>query len=292
MKKIYQTATILACILTCHFASANPTIIDDRSLYTNYEKKMQVLVDEGLTPKIEELKASLEKLPTTVDSSKLTKLATSSPENREDSVFIISSVFDCGKCDRWHMGSVATAWALSNDGLMVTNHHVFAGAYGEIMGVSDVHGNIYPVIEILAGNKNADICIFRVKGEGFKPLALAAVEKTAPLGTDVHLIAHPNKRFFTHTFGKVSRYFQLRKSKDFGASKWMSITADFAKGSSGGPVMNKEGEVLGIVAFTNSIYHESSPNSKSKDKSKALQMVVKSCVPVAAIHELLGNSAE
>ena len=35
----------------------------------------------------------------------------------------------------------------------------------------------------------------------------------------------------------------------------MSVSAEFAKGSSGSPVINSKGEVIGIVSLTRSIYY-------------------------------------
>jgi S1-C subfamily serine protease len=59
----------------------------------------------------------------------------------------------------------------------------------------------------------------------------------------------------------------------------MAITADYAKGSSGAPVLDDTGSVVGIVSATNSIYY--TPPQKN------LQMVIKSCIPVDAIWKLL-----
>jgi S1-C subfamily serine protease len=148
------------------------------------------------------------------------------------------------------------------------------------MGVCDREGKTYPVLEILAADKAADIAIFRVKADDLAPLALGS---PAEIGSGVRVISHPDRRFFMQTSGEVSRYHQQPARKNQPATVWMNITADYAKGSSGGPVIDDAGKVVGMVSSTQSIYYESN-NGQPKG---ALQMVVKNCVPAAAIRALL-----
>ncbi len=280
---ISRTLTVSAILLSYLTipVSAEPIIINDRGLIRSFEDKAEAFAESEEKTLVADLVKSLKTLTKVVPENELPKLAQSSPANRQESTFIISTVYDCGKCDRWHMRSVAAAWALSSDGVMVTNYHVMANARGEVMAVSDSKGNLWPVSKVLACDKDADLCIFKVTGANFKPLALA---KPAPIGSDVEVIAHPGKRFFTHTFGKVTRYF----SKNKGISNWMSISADFAKGSSGGPVINPKGEVVGMVSYTNTL----SVPPLNKNDSYHTQMVIKNCTPVSAIWKMLGQKPE
>ena len=62
----------------------------------------------------------------------------------------------------------------------------------------------------------------------------------------------------------------------------VSITADYARGSSGGPVLNDRGEVIGIVKSTQPIFYR-----MTNGKGENLQMVVKQCIPSASILQLI-----
>ncbi len=197
-------------------------------------------------------------------------------------VFMLSSVYKCEKCEHWHAGGAATAWCLSSDGVMVTNYHVFEKASGAAYGVASRDGEVWPVTEILAADKASDVAVFRVKGEGFQRLALGAA---AEVGDKVRVISHPNQEFFLQTSGEVARYHVARGRKDKDGHVMMSITADYARGSSGGPVLNAAGEVVGMVSSTESIYYD-----KTKDGDQEnLQMVVKNTVPVEAVRAVLGE---
>ena len=118
---------------------------------------------------------------------------------------------------------------------------------------------------------------------GMTPLPLG---EAAEVGDKVRVISHPERRFFMQTSGGVARY-HLREARKGGkASEWMSITADYAKGSSGGPVLSTRGAVVGMVSSTQSIYYGAPGGSDAKGP---LQMVIKNCVPCKALRDLLGQ---
>ncbi len=202
-------------------------------------------------------------------------------ETLSKSVFLIDSVYKCGKCSQWHQGSTATAWCLSEDGLMVTNAHVFRNAKGAAMGAINREGMVFQVSELLAFDEAADVAVFRVKGKGLKPLKIG---DAAGVGDALTVISNPAGNLFVRTEGAVSRYSMRPGGPKQPKVPWMEVTADYAIGSSGGPVFNAAGEVVGMVSSTRSI-HTGGGNPKGSQKGD-LQMVIKSCVPVDAIRAL------
>lgn len=267
-------------------AIAAPPVIDDVGLMLKMRDGLGAIADrkEGLSG--EEVIKLVKEAPAKAKMELPGKLPR--PAGYGDiakSVFMIGSVYKCGKCDEWHPSGSATAWSLSEDGLMVTNHHVLAGAKGDVFGVCGVDGKVYPVKEVLAANPAADIAVFRVDpgDDRLTPLALGA---DAPVGAPVRIMSHPEGRFFFQTSGEVARYSKTPARGKRPERTWMSVTADYAKGSSGGPVINRQGRVVGIVANTQSIYYGSRDPEK-KDDPGPLQMVVKNCVPIAALRGLI-----
>ncbi len=96
----------------------------------------------------------------------------------------------------------------------------------------------------------------------------------------MRVISHPDGRFFSYSEGVIARYFTDRKNR----APRMQITADYARGSSGSGVFNQAGALTGLVSATTSIYYH-----QSKEEHDNLQMVIKSCIPVAAIWELVSE---
>jgi serine protease Do len=189
------------------------------------------------------------------------------------STLIVARLYKCEHCTNWHSGS-ATGFPLTKDGIFVTNYHVLEQIDGKTLAVMDTEGNIYPVTQILAADKESDVAIVRAKGAKFRPLPLG---EPAKIGSNVHVISHPDGMFYYYSKGMVSLY-DTMKGKP--RTQWMAISADYARGSSGAPVLNDSGEVVGMVASTVTIHYE-------KRIMTNPQMVVGLCAPVDAIRDLI-----
>ena len=232
------------------------------------------------------------------------------------SIFIVGSVHP-DKKGKWEVGTYATAWVLAADGVLVTNWHVFEDLDpGEVFGAADRAGNVYPMIDFLGGDKAADVAVLRIAAKGLTPLPVAPGH--AEIGSWVGLLGHPGDLFYVYTQGHVTRY-STNKNDNGKIEKWMGITAEYASGSSGAPVLNKYGAVVGMAALTLSLDATDEPKkpqmptrrgraptqmkklSRADDKPKppakpdpnpkgsTLQMVVKMAVPGPVLLKWIGK---
>ncbi|MFP6901406.1 MAG: serine protease [Opitutales bacterium] len=260
--------------------AANPGIIDDAALKAKFQRGLESLYNAKKGTPLRSLMQQLKKPKARVllPRARGVRLPPGKIyENCRPSVLMIGRLYKCGKCSNWHVSS-ASGFAITETGVIATNHHVVENNDGVALGAMDYTGRTYVVSEVLAANKADDVAILQLRDAKLTPLPLAA---KAPVGTPVNVISHPDGRYFTMTKGDVSRYFVAR-SKSGGGAERMAITADYAKGSSGAPVLDDTGAVVGMVSATNSIYY-----NQVRGHKENLQMVVKSCIPVDAIWKLL-----
>jgi tetratricopeptide (TPR) repeat protein len=125
---------------------------------------------------------------------------------------------------------------------VVTNRHVIDGAYrAEVHSVS---GSNYPVKNVLAVDAEADVALLRVDAPPslVRPLSL---ERTSPQeGESIVVIGNPFGLEGSVTNGIVSA---VRDIPGFG--RIIQITAPISPGSSGSPVVNMQGQVIGVATL-------------------------------------------
>jgi serine protease Do len=255
--------------------------INDLEIKANFEKRLGTLRDQGKLASTVELAEQLKKqkqLSVELTAAPVTNAAPSSVYQRhKKGILCFGNIYKCDRCDKWH-SNIAGGFIISKEGLAVTNYHVMENKKAGGFGGMTMEGEIYPVIKVVASSKINDLAIVQLSGKDFHPLPIAEGDT---VGSDVTVISHPEGRFYTVSKGIISRYYTLRGGDERGSPR-MAITADFAKGSSGSPVFNQSGAVVGVVASTNSIYY-----NKSKGVETNLQMVIKSCIPSGSILKLL-----
>jgi S1-C subfamily serine protease len=230
---------------------ARPWFVDDTKLFDDFMEKLTGLAKN-------EKCLSRDKLTAKMKSGTRAKVTLTKASDKalapEDvykaalpSVFIVGSVYK-SKEDDWHDGLYATAWVAAADGILVTNWHVFEDLEEhEVFGAVDSKGNVYPVIDFLGGDKTADVAVIRIAAKGLTPLPVA--DEYAPIGSWVGVLGHPGENFYVYTTGAVARY-STNKNEDKKRERWMGLTAEYAGGSSGSPVLNRYGAVVGMAALT------------------------------------------
>lgn len=128
------------------------------------------------------------------------------------------------------------------DGLIATNVHVVRGASsGEARRVG--LARTYEVSSLVAVDASADLAVLKIPGFAAPPLRLGQSEDVA-VGDAVYAIGNPEGLEGTFSQGIVSGI------RTIGADKLLQITAPISPGSSGGPVINGRGEVVGVAVAT------------------------------------------
>ena len=127
--------------------------------------------------------------------------------------------------------------------LIATNFHVIQGA---TRGTAKLVGQEteYNIECVIVTDDNHDLAILQVLGLDVQPLSLSDSD-AVEIGDAVYVAGNP-KGYFEGTFsdGIISA---IRGET---ASKRLQMTAPVSSGSSGGPVLNQSGEVIGVSFAT------------------------------------------
>jgi len=132
---------------------------------------------------------------------------------------------------------------IDSKGIVVTNYHVIAEALkfsNATVAIKMENGEYVKLEKLIAADKNNDVALIQLKGEKFPALKLSQSPKPKQ-GEDIIVIGSPLGLETTVTNGIIS---SIR-----GADEFLQITAPISPGSSGSPVFNSNGEVIGIATL-------------------------------------------
>lgn len=129
---------------------------------------------------------------------------------------------------------------ISNDGLAVSNYHVFKGTGIGMEQIKLVGSDVaYKVTDVLTKSEQEDFILFRVDCENTNHIPIATDKPK--IGEKVYAIGSPRGLENTFSSGEVSQW---------RADNLMQISALIDHGSSGGALINEYGEVVGITSGT------------------------------------------
>ncbi|MCX6978749.1 MAG: serine protease [Verrucomicrobia bacterium] len=255
-----------------------PVVVNDQAVIGRMLQFAEAELEGGRAVKAGELIGQFDRSGCEVGLAAVSLVPWSLPEladRRRAAVGVIGGLFKCLKCSKWHLAA-ASGFFIGEKGVFVTCAHVIQSADKQIFVVLTGDGRLTSVREVLAADAIADVAIVRCEGAGFSTVPVVA---EAAVGSGVTVFGHPNDHFFSLTQGIISRYFLDPRPK---VGEMFSITADFAKGSSGSPVFDQSGNVIGMVANTQSIYY-----GEKDGHAENLQMVIKNCVSGKTILRLI-----
>lgn len=127
------------------------------------------------------------------------------------------------------------------EGVIVTNFHVIEGA--EKIEVKLKDGHVFPVTGIIDYDSFIDIAVLKIDAHNLPILSLGDSD-TLESGEKILVIGAPLGLEYTISDGLYSG---LRRSNDSTGARSLQISAPVSEGSSGGPVLNMHGRVMGIA---------------------------------------------
>ena len=140
-----------------------------------------------------------------------------------------------------------TGIVLDDKGLILTNDHVVAGATSIVAGPGK-SSNVTRTATLVGEEANQDLALIRIDPSGLnlKPLSLVS-SSSVQVGDAVYAIGNPYGLDETLTRGIVSALDREIAAPD-GSKITGAIQTDAAlnPGNSGGPLLNEQGEVIGV----------------------------------------------
>lgn len=140
---------------------------------------------------------------------------------------------------------IGTGFFINENGLALTNYHMFEGASQFMVYLSDEEGNITsdrnrPLSRPLYGDHNLDYAVFVVQLDPGEKVPYLCLADTRPeRGTEVGIVGNPKGATATYSKGQISA---LRIDDGL-----IQTDANVTHGSSGGPICDHYGRVVGIV---------------------------------------------
>ena len=252
---------------------------DDLELDAFLEKETRQLFAQN---KLGALNLTARKWTAALPASSTDKLAWPDIATRaEASTLVLGDIYREGKSKKDEFSVAAGAFVISENGVIVTCLHVANEKGTRGLAALTRDGRVFAVREALAADAENDLVLLQLDlpaGTTLPALPLAGV--AAPMATQIGVMSHPEEHFWMWTTGVVARQAVVRDKS--GEHFFTTITADFAKGSSGCPVLDEYGNAVGVVNNTESIYYEDDGKRKQLD----LQMVVRNVTPSWVVRKM------
>ena len=136
--------------------------------------------------------------------------------------------------------ALGAGFVISEDGYVVTNNHVIAGA--DEIEVEFISGDIFPA-KIVGTDANIDIAVLKIDADNPFNYVAFGNSDVARVGDWVMAMGNPLGQGFSVSAGIISaRNRELSGPYD----DYIQTDAAINRGNSGGPLFNMDGEVIGV----------------------------------------------
>ena len=242
-------------------AGTGQFVVDDDGYVEKVTESCKRLLHQGKLRSQEALRAQVHTHGNALALAPISHQTLSAPDicdRLRESTLAVGSYYKCPDCGGWHFNSSA-GFVIGTNGVICTCCHVLTGEDEGVkesyLVVADSTGHVYPVQSVLASDTEADTCFLKIDTTSLKPLPLRTGVRT---GERVYCLSHPAGYFYMFTDGMVARL-NLRQNEvydDRGKTNglltrpilFLNVTAEFAPGSSGAPVVDAAGNVVAQVA--------------------------------------------
>jgi serine protease Do len=140
------------------------------------------------------------------------------------------------------MKGKGSGFIVSEDGYILTNNHVVADA--DKIEVTLADGTSYPA-EIVGTDPTFDLAVIKIGAKGLPVLELGDSENVR-VGEWVVAIGNPYGFESTVTVGVISAKDRSVRARNLNFDGFLQTDAAINPGNSGGPLLNLDGEVIGI----------------------------------------------
>ena len=137
---------------------------------------------------------------------------------------------------------IGSGFFVDKGGVLITNYHVLNGAYAADVKTYD--GREYQIQRVLAYNKTADLIKVKVKIPEKSVHRVEVTPDVPEIAERILVVGSPLGLDQTVSVGIVSA---VREFPNVG--KIFQMSAPASRGSSGSPVINMDGKVIGVVSF-------------------------------------------
>ncbi len=212
---------------------------------------------------------------------------------------LIGWYYLCKKCERWHL-DLAGGYAITQDSAAtcghLLNHDDMKEAY--LIAIDD-QDHVIPVTEVLAFNRATDSAILRLKTDQLTPLPLSL--DVIP-GDKVYCFSDPIDRRGFYSEGIVNQFIKrpFLRPTDFPAAEraalatidtpiWLTVSSDWAPGSSGSALLDTQGNAIGHVSEIQSILEDpvTSDSKKNVRQTRGTVIIFHDAIAASNIRALI-----